>query len=228
MIDYGRIIEEKLCRFAKLGDPSLLDEETGKAVRKYVNSITIAGIQQHTLRDRRPDLLEQQLEAARATLRDAIKQIEAIDGWALSIARRGVAKAEMAAAAALDDPEALMAAIARHAVVPVEQWPDKVAVANLRVLEQGLRLPTEIAIEKAAEMPQGKGAKPDLVARRVALEAGRALLDLTGEVPTYREDGTAFAKLTAELFREFGIKAHPLQPCKYALAKLPTELPKKP
>ena len=87
----------------------------------------------------------------------------------------------------------------RHAAVPKEEWPEKVAIRHLTALERGLTLPIATHVRKTEAMPQGKGAKPNLQAH--ALAAGRALIEPTGKPVSCRRDTSAVAKLTADLFR---------------------------
>ncbi len=115
---------------------------------------------------------------------------------------------------------ALISALERAESVPQEEWPDIAAVRHLRDLEEGLKRPIETLIKRGAGLSDGKGTKPNLVARRVALSAGRALAELTGRPPSYWRDGTAFAKLTAALFHAFSIKADTRRACEWALSEL--------
>ena len=177
-----------------------------------------AGSFQHPKRDQRPDLLEQDLEAMRAEIRAIIRRIEALDGWALSVARRARATREIEAAG--PDPAAILAAVDRAEQAPASDWPDKAAIRNLRELEEGLRKPIETLIRLGSGLPSGKGTKPNLVARKLALAAARAWSDLTDSEPTYWKDSTAFARLADDLFRGFGIKADTRRACEWALSEL--------
>ena len=117
-------------------------------------------------------------------------------------------------------PQAIMAAMDRAAAVPMDEWPDKAAVRNLRELEEGLKRPIETLIRDGRGLSDGRGTKPNLFARKVALLAARALADLTGQPLSHGRDGTTFAKLTADLFRSFGIKADTRRACEWALSEL--------
>jgi hypothetical protein len=203
------------------GLDSFSKNDWNSEIRTHAFNLKIASLMNHPLRDQRPDILEQELESARKEIRLIIRRIEALDGWALSVARRATTREadEKAFAAAGSDNSALLAALER-AKTPVEEWPDKAAIKHLKALEIGLKTPIETLIEKSKSLPSGKGAKPNLAARKVALKAGWALIKLTGKPISYWRDSTAYANLTTDLFRLFGIKADTRRPCEWALSEL--------
>lgn len=195
-----------------------LDRESNERLARASLAIYAAGVHQDSKKDQRPDVLEQELEAVRSKLLDVIREIEKLDTWALSVARRSQVRREIDAAG--PDPKAIIAAMDRAQSVPTEEWPDKVAIRGLKALEEGLRDPIETLIRKGRGLSEGRGTKPNLVARNLALAAARALADMTGESLSYWRDGTAFAKLTADLFRAFDIKADTRRACEWALSEL--------
>lgn len=210
-------VQRLVCEHSGL-DQTMLGQAELRRLNQVALPVFLAGIHQHPTRDQRPDLLEQDLEEVRKKLRDIIRQIEALDAWALAVARRAKVRREIDAAGT--DVNAIMAAMERAERVPPEEWPDKAAIRHLRDLENGLKDPIGTLFEKARGLPDGRGTKPNLVARNVALCAARALSELTGKPVSYWRDGTAFAKLTASLFLAFNIKADTRRACEWALSEL--------
>ena len=213
-----------LCQHAGI-DPATLPQPEAQRANTLALGILGIGLRNDPLVDRRPDLLEQKLEDARGEIRRLIEAIEALNPWALAVARRAKSDREFEAKMALlkdSDPEALIAAVLQHTETPPpkEDWPDKAAIRNLRELEDGLKKPIQTLIRKTEGFSDGRGAKPNLVARNLAHAAARALMELTGEPPSYWRDATAFAKLTADLFRLFNVEADTRRACEWALSEL--------
>lgn len=192
-----------------------------RALNQLAVDLSVASLFIDPLRDQRPDILEQDLESARKEILSIIKRIEGLNKWALSVARRAATRDadERAISEAGTDVDAILAAVDRS-IIPADTYPDIAAIKHLKALENGLKGPIETLIKRSEGLPTGKGAKPNLIARRVALQAGKALITLTGKPISYWRDSTAYATLTDELFRLFGINADTRRPCEWALSEL--------
>lgn len=213
-----KAIEAKLCLYAGL-DQDNVSHAQAKTLREFSIRISIIGSRNHPIRDMRPDILEGQLEEIRRSIRTIIRQIENIDLWALALARR--AKLHKEIEAAEFDQDRIIEIIKSSEQIPMEQWTDLAAIRNLKLLDEGLRYPIEILIEKSRQLPSGRGTKPNIVARRIALLAANALIQLTKRPVTYWKASTSYARLTADLFESFGIKADTRRACEWALSELP-------
>jgi hypothetical protein len=207
-------IEALLAQYADLNE---IQRESAKvALRQHALEISFLYYRK-SLRDQRPDLVEADLEELRKQIRAIVKRIQQLDSWTLSSVRTAKRSREIEAAGS--DLNAIHLIIARPPL-PKEEWPDKAAIRHLLELEEGLNWPIEKLIEKTRDLPVGKGAKPNLQARKVALAAGAALIALTGKPVSYWQGATAYAKLTEVLFKQFGIRADTRRPCEWALSEL--------
>jgi hypothetical protein len=178
----------------------------------------------------RPRKVEASVEAVLRAIRDLRKKINSLDPSVLEIARATHAKAN----AAVGSEDGDYPSDKKLAVTEIFEWwwarlpseqdlVDIAALHHLDNLERALVRPVEIAIRLTEGTPLGQGRPPELAARAVALTAARAVLDLTGKVPTYRRYGTPYAKLVESLF-EFLFPGGNLdfeRACKWALTKLP-------
>lgn len=177
----------------------------------------------------RPREVEESLEVVRRNIRNLRASIEKLDESALSIARAWHFRANRPTPDPMvrdpgnidpDDGQAIYEWFAAR-FPSKEEWVDIATLRQLDALERALVRPAEIAIGLSESTPAGRGRPPELAARAVALMVARALLDLTGKVPTYRRDGTAYARLTAAIFEFLGERADTDRACKWALTKLP-------
>lgn len=147
----------------------------------------------------RPGNVEAEIEVARKKLTAAIDAVRAIDGYAMSVARRAA------------DPDRL------YQIVPREEWVDYAAIAAMEQLRDALIHPVERAIPHA---PTGPGRPPNRRAYAVADCAYRIFADLTGTKPTFWNGGeTAFSRLVTDLFSAYGITSSLRKPIEAAMHK---------
>lgn len=210
-------VYDLLCLHASI-DQASIPRERAQKLNHLSSNIVLAATAQHPARDQRPDILEAELNAVRVEIRALVRRLSNLDDWAASVARR--ADTEKALEAAGSDVGRIMATIRDAADTPQEDWLDKATIRQLQKLDDALKRPIEVLIRRGEGLNDGRGAKPNLVARRVALAAAQALIVATGRPPSYWRDATAFAKLTADLFRVFDIRADTRRPCEWALSKL--------
>jgi len=146
-------VEQLLCKHAGI-DRSMVPLADTVRLFRLALAVWMDGTSQRPLVDQRPDLLEQKLEDVRGSIRDIIRQIEGLDGWAVAVARRDKPRKEMEAAA---DVTALLSALERAESVSQEEWPDIAAVRHLRELEEGLKRPIETLIKGGRGFRMAKG-----------------------------------------------------------------------
>lgn len=164
-----------------------------------------------------PGQIEAQLEDARAKLRGAIKAVEALDGYALSLARRYSDRereerffrrlGEIDASVNSEDAKRVMVdrLCADYEPQPPSEYVDNNALAAMAALVQSLERPTEMAIANA---PQGPGRRKNRRAYEVAKYALLIYREVTDQDVGFWEGGsTPFSRLVAGLFEIYGIKA---------------------
>lgn len=177
---------------------------------------------------KRPREIEDEIDGIRSDIRRLRQRIEALDGYAMSLARIEADRGEQEAAlqAIIDagnDRELIADALSKlreHGQRPQEQWVDRAALRHLEALEAALVYPAERAISRTMD---GSGRPRNLDAYEVALAAAVAFQNLTGTRPGYWNGGrgTPFSRLVEALFADIGIDAHPRKPIEWAMTKLP-------
>jgi hypothetical protein len=185
------------------------------ALHHLSNEIYWAG----TSQDRsyqRPDLVEAELENLRVQLRQTAQKIANLDPSASAAANVADMELEAGVSAAAPGGPTYGDALRKADIRPYSEWLVPATIEHLLRLERALKSPISDVIQRGSGLSDGRGAKPNLVARNVALVGAKALVELTGKpVTAYRCE-----KLAADLFNLFGIEAKPRRVCEWVLSEL--------
>lgn len=203
---------------------SRVDRETKQRV-----NLLVGGMHGAARMWEKPDQVEDQLENARAKLRDAIKAVEALDKFALVLARkdadrerddqflRSIEEIEAREISDAEKRELFERISADFKPQAVSDYVDKKAVASMAALFQSLERPTEQAIANA---PQGRGRRKNRRAYAVAEYSLLIYREITGQDPGFWERGdTPFSRLVGGLFEIYGINADLKKPILAAMHK---------
>ena len=104
--------------------------------------------------------------------------------------------------------------------MPETEWIDQKAISSLTRVRDALNAPIETLIHEGRSLPSGRGAKPNLVARKVAYLAGWAMHAISDMKPSYWKEGSKFARFCDALFLEFSLTADTRRACEWALSQL--------
>lgn len=214
MSSFDKVVD-LLVHFAGL-DRTTADEQTLRKLNRFALAIFSAGIHQ-AAHDLRPDLLEAELERLRTQISALAHVIGELNPWAAAVARQEAGVAKRMKAGMPED-------LARQQSILdgdlADEPVDQLAIAALTELNHALKQPIERLIHKSRPFPTGKGKKPDLVARKIALIAGQALLSLGEKKLSYWKGSSTYAKLCEALFHEFGVRAEGRRACEWAVSEL--------
>lgn len=164
-------------------------------------------------RYRNPGKVEEDIEDARQKILEAVKAIEALDGWVRAMARQ---KADGATSADRDKKALEIISLNLSAEEtslrlheefkppPREEWADIAALREMKRFRDGLAYPVEMIIPA---VPQGRGRRKDVRAHGVAIALARGYVHLTLKEPRFRNEGqTPYGRLVAGAFRILEIK----------------------
>lgn len=177
----------------------------------------------------KPSEIENQLEAVRAKLLDAMTAIKGMDNYAKALARKEADRDRDSnfqnQILALQDLE-MSDDVRRQRVnsicagwkpQPQAEWVDNAALSAMEKLRESLVCPIKKAIPNT---PTGPGRPANRRAYLVAEFAYVLYLDLAEQEPGFWEGGeTPFSRLVSELYRIYGIRAGIKKPILSAMHK---------
>lgn len=165
----------------------------------------------------KPGEIENQLEAVRAKLVDAMNAVSGMDNYAKVLARSEADRErdtnfqkrilELQNFEMSDDEryQQVVKICASWKPQPIAEWVDNAALDAMEKLRKSLARPIEQAIPNA---PTGPGRPPNRRAYLVAEYAYILYTDLTEQEPGFWEGAeTPFSRLVSELYKIYGIRA---------------------
>lgn len=214
MIGFERVRELLAC-FAEVNLVTA-DQKTLLRLNRFALAIFSAGIHQND-HDFRPDVLEAELETLRKQINALVTAVSEINSWTVETVRYEADLARLKRTGMSED-------MARSWLIKGEAATgdpvDQAAIFVLSELRDALKRPIEDLIREGRSLPPGKGRKPNLVARKIALLAGQALTALSTRELAYWKGSSIYAQLCEALLHEFGMKADARRACEWAMSEL--------
>jgi hypothetical protein len=163
-------VRELLARFAEVNLVTA-DQKTLLRLNRFSLAIFSAGIHQND-HDYRPDVLNAELEALRKQIDALVTAVSEINSGTAETVRYEADLSRLMRTGVSED-------MARSRLINGEAATgdpvDQAAISVLLELRDSLKGPIEHLTHGGRSLPTGKGRKPNLVARKVALLAGQAL-----------------------------------------------------
>ena len=181
----------EICAGAAGVDWNSCDLETGQRINRIAHTIPT-----HPNPMRDPKSVERHVDQIIKDIRSLRKRISGLDTYAKSYARRTARRGEE---------------------IAPEEWVDLAALRHVNALEAAMQ---ELGARAIELTPTGAGRPKNKHAHDVALAAAYAFKELTGNDPTFWNEGsTPFSRMVGALFEELGIKAKLRGPIEAAMQK---------
>lgn len=215
----------RICAEAAGIDLTTCDQATRKKVRKEGLRVALESVDSRPWD--KPGAIESEIDGIIADIRSLRRRIQALDNYALALARMEADRPEREAALqamadAGNDPDRREAAHQRLIDLPnkpKEDWVDFIAIRHLDELEAALVFPATEAITRADR--SGRTKKRNLAAYDLALAAAHAYQNLTGKTPgNWTGGNTPFMRMVEQLFEVAGIRASVRKPIEAAIHNL--------